>query len=76
MPTHTDQALPLLPNSGSCALSHLGVIAARGSDAAHFLHNQLTQDFVLLDMQHARLAAFCNFIVSENVLDTSIVITS
>ena len=60
MPTHTDQALPLLPNSGSCALSHLGVIAARGSDAAHFLHNQLTQDFVLLDMQHARLAAFCN----------------
>jgi len=60
MPTHTDQALPLLPNSGFCALSHLGVIAARGSDAAHFLHNQLTQDFVLLDMQHARLAAFCN----------------
>ena len=60
MSTHTDQALPLLPNTGSCALPHLGVIAARGPEAAHFFHNQLTQDFVLLDMQHARLAAFCN----------------
>ena len=60
MSTHTDQALPLLPNTGSCALTHLGVIAARGPEAAHFLHNQLTQDFLLLDMQHARLAAFCN----------------
>ena len=60
MSTHTDQALPLLPNTGSCALPHLGVMAARGPEAAHFLHNQLTQDFVLLDMQHARLAAFCN----------------
>ena len=59
MSTHTDQALPLLPNTGSCALPHLGVIAARGPEAAHFLHNQLTQDFVLLDMHHARLAAFC-----------------
>jgi folate-binding protein YgfZ len=36
------------------------VIAARGPEAAHFLHNQLTQDFLLLDWQHARLAAFCN----------------
>ena len=60
MSTHTDQTLPLLPNTGSCALPHLGVMAARGPEAAHFLHNQLTQDFVLLDMQHARLAAFCN----------------
>jgi folate-binding protein YgfZ len=49
-----------LPAAGSCALPHLGVIAACGEDAAHFLHNQLTQDFALLDMQHARLAAFCN----------------
>lgn len=51
---------PPLPVMGTCALPHLGVIAARGEDAAHFLHNQLTQDFALLDMQHARLAAFCN----------------
>ena len=41
-------------------MPHWGVIAARGPEAAHFLHNQLTQDFLLLDMQHARLAAFCN----------------
>lgn len=52
--------LPTLPASGYCALPHLGVIAARGEDAASFLHNQLTQDFLLLDDQHARLAAFCN----------------
>jgi tRNA-modifying protein YgfZ len=51
---------PLISAVGTCALPHLGVIAARGEDAAHFLHNQLTQDFALLGMQHARLAAFCN----------------
>ena len=51
---------PRLTQSASCALPHLGVIAARGPEAAHFLHNQLTQDFLLLDLQHARLAAFCN----------------
>ena len=51
---------PLISAVGTCALPHLGVIAARGEDAAHFLHNQLTQDFALLGMQHARLAGFCN----------------
>ena len=60
MSSHTDQALPLLSSTGSCALPHLGVMAARGPEAALFLHNQLTQDFLLLDKQHARLAAFCN----------------
>ena len=60
MSSHTDQALPQLSSTGSCALSHLGVMAARGPEAALFLHNQLTQDFLLLDKQHARLAAFCN----------------
>jgi folate-binding protein YgfZ len=50
----------VLTTVGACALPHLSVIAARGEDAAHFLHNQLTQDFALLDLQHARLAAFCN----------------
>ena len=44
----------------SCALPHLGVIRVQGEDAAHFLHNQLTQDVLLLDAQHARLAAWCN----------------
>jgi tRNA-modifying protein YgfZ len=56
----SDQALPVLPLAGSCALPHLGVIAARGPEASLFLHNQLTHDFLLLDRQHARLAAFCN----------------
>lgn len=36
-----------------------GVIRALGADAASFLHGQLTQDFALLDRDHARLAGFC-----------------
>jgi len=36
-----------------------GVIRAAGADAASFLHSQLTQDFALLDRDHARLAGFC-----------------
>ena len=43
---------------GIAPISHLGVIRVQGEDAASFLHSQLTQDFALLDMQHARLAAF------------------
>ncbi len=46
--------------NGVAALSHLGVIAVQGDDAASFLQGQLTQDFALLDDSHARLAAFCN----------------
>ena len=57
----TDQtALPSLPHTGACALPHLGVIRAAGPDAASFLHNQLTQDFLVLQPGQARLAAFCN----------------
>ncbi|MBW6698812.1 hypothetical protein KXT84_24560, partial [Salmonella enterica subsp. enterica serovar Weltevreden] len=41
-------------------ISHLGIIRVQGEDAAQFLHNQLTNDFALLDLQHARLAAFCS----------------
>ncbi|CAM3977603.1 YgfZ/GcvT domain-containing protein [Roseateles saccharophilus] len=40
-------------------LSDWGVIRAQGADAASFLHGQLTQDFALLDREHARLAGFC-----------------
>ncbi len=40
-------------------LADWGVIRAQGADAASFLHSQLTQDFVLLDRDHARLAGFC-----------------
>ena len=45
---------------GVAALPHLGVIRASGADAANFLHNQLTQDVLLLPVGQARLAAFCN----------------
>jgi folate-binding protein YgfZ len=45
---------------GVTALTHWGVLRASGADAATFLHNQLTQDFVLLKDPQARLAAFCN----------------
>ena len=40
-------------------LTDWGVIRAQGADAASFLHGQLTQDFALLDRDHARLAGFC-----------------
>ena len=48
---------------GRCHLTHLGVIQAHGPDAAQFLHNQLSQDFLLLGSTYpspARLAAFCS----------------
>ena len=45
---------------GIAPISELGVIRVQGDDAASFLHGQLTNDFALLDVQHARLAAFCN----------------
>lgn len=49
---------PLL--HGFAVLSHLGVIQAQGEEAAKFLHNQLTQDLLLIKPDEARLAAFCN----------------
>lgn len=45
---------------GIAPISHLSIIRVQGDDAASFLHGQLTNDFVLLDQQHARLAAFCS----------------
>jgi len=45
---------------GVAPLPHLGVIRALGADAAKFLHGQLTQDFSLLGLSEARLAAFCS----------------
>jgi len=53
------QPMTTLP-SGIAHLSHLAVIRAEGADAAKFLHGQLTQDFALLGLDQARLAAFCN----------------
>lgn len=43
-----------------CALGHLGVIEASGDDAAGFLHNQLTNDVLGLDLSHAALAGYCS----------------
>jgi folate-binding protein YgfZ len=45
---------------GVARISHLGVIRVEGEDAAKFLHGQLTQDFSLLNLEQARLAAFCS----------------
>lgn len=45
---------------GVCPLPQLGVIEALGDDAANFLHNQLSNDVLLLPLGHARLAAFCS----------------
>lgn len=46
--------------NGLCNLPHLGVMRAAGVDAANFLHNQLTNDVLLMKPTQARLAAFCN----------------
>ena len=45
--------------NGAVALSHWGVIRARGDDAASFLHSQLTNDFSALGLSEARLAGYC-----------------
>ncbi len=41
------------------ALPEFGLIRAQGADAASFLHNQLSQDFLLLKPGEARLAVWC-----------------
>ncbi len=46
--------------NGVIRLTHLGLIRAQGDDAAKFLHNQFTNDFVLLGQERARLAGFCS----------------
>jgi len=51
---------PVSPLNGVAALTHLGVIRVAGEDAARFIHGQLTQDFSLLGLHEARLAAFCS----------------
>jgi folate-binding protein YgfZ len=47
------------PFNGVTALPHLGIIGVQGDDAASFLQGQLTQDFALLGLSEARLAAYC-----------------
>jgi folate-binding protein YgfZ len=51
---------PSTPLNGIAPLPYLGIIRALGSDAASFLHNQLTNDVLLMKEGQCRLAAFCN----------------
>jgi tRNA-modifying protein YgfZ len=46
--------------NGVSLLPHLGIIRVAGADAASFLHNQLTNDVLLMKDGQCRLAAFCN----------------
>ena len=46
--------------AGVCRLADLGVIRARGADAATFLQGQLTNDVANLDAGSACLAGFCS----------------
>lgn len=46
--------------NGVAPLNKLGVLRAQGPEAASFLHNQLSNDFLLLDDANARLAGFCS----------------
>jgi len=41
-------------------LTDLGLIALTGEDAAHFLHNQITNDVENLNANEARLAGYCS----------------
>lgn len=41
-------------------LTDLGLIALTGEDAAHFLHNQITNDVENLNTNEARLAGYCS----------------
>src|SRR5450755_1864598 len=50
----------LTPTGGACRLVDRGVIRASGSDAAKFLHGQLTNDVLTLAPGAARLAGFCS----------------
>jgi folate-binding protein YgfZ len=43
-----------------CDLSHLGLISARGDDAADFLQGQLTNDIRQVTPEHSQLSATCN----------------
>ncbi|MEI7514420.1 MAG: folate-binding protein [Betaproteobacteria bacterium] len=46
--------------SGIARLEHLGLIKVTGADNAAFLHGQLSNDFLNINAQSARLAAFCS----------------
>jgi tRNA-modifying protein YgfZ len=70
--------------NGVSALPHLGVIQAQGEDAANFLHNQLSNDVLLLPVGQSRLAAFCSakgrmqasFVIIKTAPDTVLLVLS
>ena len=74
---------PALLN-GVSALPHWGVIQAQGEDAANFLHNQLSNDVLLLPVGQSRLAAFCSakgrmqasFVLVKTAPDTVLLVLS
>ena len=74
---------PALLN-GVSALPHWGVIQAQGEDAASFLHNQLSNDVLLLPVGQSRLAAFCSakgrmqasFVLVKTAPDTVLLVLS
>ena len=49
-----------VPTDFVAALTGLGLIAASGDEAAHFLHNQLSNDVEHLGAGDARLAGYCS----------------
>ena len=69
---------------GVSSLPTLGVIQAQGEDASNFLHNQLSNDVLLLPVGQSRLAAFCSakgrmqasFIVIKTAPDTVLLVLS
>ena len=81
MLTETSFPKSILP-SGVATLSHLAVIQAQGEDAANFLHNQLTNDVLLLPVGQSNLAAFCSakgrmqasFVVIKTAPDTVLLV--
>jgi folate-binding protein YgfZ len=82
MPTQMTPFADLHLLNGTAALPHLGVIQAQGEDAANFLHNQLTNDVLLLPVGQSRLAAFCSakgrmqasFVLTKTAPDTVLLV--
>ena len=76
--------LPPALLNGVCALPDCGVIQAHGEEAAAFLHNQLSNDVLLLPVGQSRLAAFCSakgrmqasFVLVKTAPDTVLLVLS
>lgn len=58
--TAVPAALSPPDRGGAVRLDHWGLMRARGSDAATFLHSQLTSDVAALPPGAVRLAGFCS----------------